>query len=84
MAGRVHDYPEQIAAGLRAPRGHGQSTITRGIRPIEPDRGHHGHGRRTRSTPTFAMWPKARAATTARELRAELAKQGKKLPLLGR
>jgi LmbE family N-acetylglucosaminyl deacetylase len=81
MAGRVHDYPEQFAAGLQA---HAVSdkyyyarkpTITRVVDisgTIE-----------TKIDANLCNVAKGPAGHHGSKLRAELAKQGKKLPLLG-
>jgi LmbE family N-acetylglucosaminyl deacetylase len=54
MAGRVHDYPEQLAAGLQA-----RAVTEKYYYVRHPDI-------KKKSMPTSAMWPRVRAAITGR------------------
>ena len=84
MAGRVHDYPEQIAAGFRAPRGHGKVLLRTASVPTAINRiVDITDSVENKIDANICNVAKGPGGHHGSQLRAELAKQGKKLPLLG-
>ena len=82
MAGRAHDYPEQLRR--RADRARRARQVLLRAAARDHARGRHQPGRSTRrSTPIAPTWPRDPAGTNGSRLRAELAKRNLRLPLLG-